>query len=107
MKNKNDIKFEKEKIKFEKKHKKLAAEKNKKKNKKNKNSGIINCSTLENFVQSQNNVIPLLLEKCIQFIETEGLNSEGLYRVPGNRSHVDILFQRFEEGINLKNILII
>lgn len=93
-------------MKFEKKHKKLAAEKNKKKNKKNKNTAppIINCSTLENFVQSKNNVIPLLLEKCIQFIETEGLNSEGLYRVPGNRSHVDILFQQFEEGINLKTI---
>jgi len=62
--------------------------------------------TLENFVQSENNVIPLLLEKCVKFIEVEGLDSEGLYRVPGNRSHVELLFQRFEDGEydKLKNI---
>lgn len=54
--------------------------------------------TLENFVQSENNVIPLLLEKCVNFIELEGLDSEGLYRVPGNRSHVELLFQKFEDG---------
>lgn len=61
-------------------------------------SPITHQLTLENFVQSENNVIPLLLEKCVKFIEDEGLESEGLYRVPGNRSHVELLFQRFEEG---------
>lgn len=47
--------------------------------------------------------MPLFLEKCVKFIENEGLDSEGIYRVPGNRAHVDLLFQKFEEG---KNVLI-
>ncbi|XP_034252394.1 rho GTPase-activating protein 190 isoform X12 [Thrips palmi] len=53
--------------------------------------------TLQDFVQSENNAVPLLLEKCVKFIEEEGLDSEGIYRVPGNRAHVDLLFQKFEE----------
>ncbi|VVC36948.1 Hypothetical protein CINCED_3A007446 [Cinara cedri] len=95
---KDEVKLEKRRLKEE-KVKKIAEERIQKK----KNKVKIGCSpithqpTLENFVQSENNVIPLLLEKCVKFIECEGLDSEGLYRVPGNRSHVELLFQRFEE----------
>lgn len=38
------------------------------------------------------------MEKCVRLIENEGLDSEGIYRVPGNRAHVDLLFQKFDEG---------
>lgn len=55
-------------------------------------------ASLPDFIQSETNFIPLFLEKCIQFIEQEGLDSEGIYRVPGNRAHVDLLYQKFEEG---------
>lgn len=55
-------------------------------------------ASLPDFIQSETNYIPLFLEKCIQFIEQEGLDSEGIYRVPGNRAHVDLLYQKFEEG---------
>lgn len=55
-------------------------------------------ATLPDFIQSETNYIPLFLEKCILFIEQEGLDSEGIYRVPGNRAHVDLLYQKFEEG---------
>lgn len=48
------------------------------------------------FAQSDDSV-PLFLIKCIQFIE-QNLDSEGLYRVPGNRCHVDYLFEKFNEG---------
>lgn len=84
----------------EEKLRKISEEREKKKKKKVKTLGspMTHHSTLDNFVQSENNVIPLLLEKCVKFIEVEGLDSEGLYRVPGNRSHVELLFQRFEEG---------
>ncbi len=40
----------------------------------------------------------MFLEKALHFIEKEGLDTEGLYRVPGNRAHVDLLFQKFDEG---------
>lgn len=48
------------------------------------------------FAQSDDSV-PLFLINCIQFIE-QNLDSEGLYRVPGNRCHVDYLFEKFNEG---------
>lgn len=47
---------------------------------------------------SEKNFIPLFLERCIEFIEQEGLDSEGIYRVPGNRAHVDLLYQKLQEG---------
>lgn len=40
----------------------------------------------------------------MKFIESEGLDSEGLYRVPGNRAHVDLLFQKFDEDPNVRVI---
>lgn len=58
-------------------------------------------SMIEDFAQSETNRIPLFLEKCVQFIEDEGLDSEGIYRVPGNRAHVELLFSKFEEGESL------
>lgn len=54
--------------------------------------------SLASFKQSDKNLVPLFVEKCVKFIEQEGLDSEGIYRVPGNRTHVDLLYQKFEEG---------
>ncbi|KAI5636465.1 rhoGAP domain-containing protein [Phthorimaea operculella] len=45
--------------------------------------------------------VPLFIEKCVEFIEREGLASEGLYRVPGNRAHVEMLFNKFYEDPNV------
>lgn len=53
---------------------------------------------IEDFAQSDTNPVPLFLEKCVRFVEDEGLDSEGIYRVPGNRAHVELLFQKFDEG---------
>ncbi len=55
-------------------------------------------ATLEEFRASADNPIPVFLDKAIAFIEREGLDAEGLYRVPGNRAHVDLLFQKFDDG---------
>jgi hypothetical protein len=41
-----------------------------------------------------------ILERCVRFIEEEGLEMEGLYRVPGNRAHVETLFSRLAEDPN-------
>ena len=54
--------------------------------------------SMDDFRASADNPIPVFLEKAINFIEKEGLDAEGLYRVPGNRAHVDLLFQEFEKG---------
>jgi len=52
---------------------------------------------MEDFRASDEDPIPIFLSRCIQFIESEGVATEGLYRVPGNRAHVDLIFQKFDE----------
>lgn len=57
--------------------------------------------TLSNFRMSdKNQLVPCFLERCVQFIERE-VDSEGIYRVPGNRAHVDLLYQKFDEEDNV------
>lgn len=57
--------------------------------------------TLANFKTSDRNAhVPIFLEKCVYFIERE-VESEGIYRVPGNRAHVDLLYQKFDEEDNV------
>lgn len=89
-KSRDDEKQEKRRLKEEERVRRQNEKKNKKKS--TKNPGI------EDFAQSEQNLIPLFVEKCISFIQEEGLELEGLYRVPGNRAHVDLLFQKFDEG---------
>lgn len=106
---KADEKQEKRRVKEEKLKKLAEKEREKKRSKQKIKSGpLVHQVTLLDFKQSEDNFIPLILEKCVKFIEEEGLDSEGIYRVPGNRAHVDLLFQKFEEGkystFNLKNI---
>ncbi|KAI4504260.1 hypothetical protein M0802_000731 [Mischocyttarus mexicanus] len=108
---KEDEKLEKRRQKEEKlkKHAEKEKEREKKKQEKIKQtkgssgtaiSGQIQ-PVIEDFAQSETNRIPLFLEKCVRFIEDEGLDSEGIYRVPGNRAHVELLFQKFEEDGNV------
>lgn len=52
--------------------------------------------TLANFKISDKTMVPIFLEKCVHFIERE-VDSEGIYRVPGNRAHVELLYQKFDE----------
>lgn len=42
--------------------------------------------------------VPLFIKRCIEFIEFEGLDAEGIYRVPGNRAHVETFVQKFKEN---------
>lgn len=103
---KEDEKLEKRRQKEEKlkKHAEKEREREKKKQEKIKQTKgpgaalTMSQPLIEDFAQSETNRIPLFLEKCVQFIEDEGLDSEGIYRVPGNRAHVELLFQKFEEG---------
>ncbi|XP_069950019.1 rho GTPase-activating protein 190-like isoform X18 [Cherax quadricarinatus] len=83
---------------------KKAAEKEKEREKKKAAKGSTKSSskgppqpTLEDFVQSPERAVPLFLEKCVYFIEVEGLDSEGIYRVPGNKVHVEQLTTKFKE----------
>ncbi|XP_011497182.1 PREDICTED: rho GTPase-activating protein 190 [Ceratosolen solmsi marchali] len=106
---KEDEKLEKRRLKEEKlkRHAEKEREREKKKQEKTRQTKGVNMSIqlpqtlIEDFAQSDTNPIPLFLEKCVRFIEDEGLDSEGIYRVPGNRAHVELLFQKFEEDVNV------
>ncbi|XP_055930700.1 rho GTPase-activating protein 190-like isoform X8 [Argiope bruennichi] len=96
-KSREDEKQEKRRLKEEERQKRLT-EKKKKKAAQGKSGTITQqLQGIEDFMQSEDNPTPLFVEKCIKFIEEEGLDSEGIYRVPGNRAHVDLLFQKFDE----------
>ncbi|XP_054709413.1 GTPase-activating protein pac-1-like [Uloborus diversus] len=100
-KNREDEKQEKRRLKEEERLKRLT-EKKKKKAAQGKSGTITQqLQGIEDFMQSEDNPTPLFVEKCIKFIEEEGLDSEGIYRVPGNRAHVDLLFQKFDEDSSI------
>nr|CAI5846228.1 unnamed protein product [Callosobruchus analis] len=100
---KDDSKLEKRRLKEE-KLRKVAEERDKKKQMKCKQKSMPPPgapSKLADYIQSDKNFVPIFMEKCVRFIESEGLDSEGIYRVPGNRAHVDLLFHKFEEDSNV------
>ncbi|XP_050671752.1 rho GTPase-activating protein 190-like [Leptidea sinapis] len=82
-------------FKTDRRHKELT-----KKEKKNA-AQVANTTVAQNWGPQGSHGVPLFVEKCVQFIEREGLASEGLYRVPGNRAHVDMLFTKFHEDPNV------
>ncbi|KAF3841214.1 hypothetical protein F7725_007076 [Dissostichus mawsoni] len=52
-------------------------------------------------VVSPDRPIPLFIEKCVRYIETTGLNTEGLYRVSGNKSEMEGMQRQFEQDHGL------
>ncbi|XP_065282190.1 rho GTPase-activating protein 190 isoform X6 [Dermacentor albipictus] len=81
--------------------KRLTEKKKKKQGSSSSPAGAAPAAALEEFAQSEAVRTPLFVEQCVRFIEQEGLDSEGLYRVPGNRAHVELLLQRLDEGADL------
>ncbi|XP_013387311.1 rho GTPase-activating protein 190 isoform X1 [Lingula anatina] len=73
----------------------------KKKPKNAPGSEITTKMSLDDYVQKEQRLIPVFVEKCIMQIEEEGLTAEGIYRVPGNRAHVDLLLEKFKEDPNI------
>lgn len=45
--------------------------------------------------------IPIFIEKCIRFIETTGLSTEGIYRVSGNKAEMESMQREFDKDHNL------
>ena len=106
---KENKKRQQEKLKDEKRLQKEQKKEQKEKEKREKKeakgmkgkSNSVQIQTLEDFKASEDNPIPIFLSKTIDFIEKEGLDAEGLYRVPGNRAHVELLFQKYDENPNV------
>ncbi|XP_043935256.1 SLIT-ROBO Rho GTPase-activating protein 3-like [Protopterus annectens] len=53
---------------------------------------------LEDFIKSSGQTIPLVVESCIRFINLNGLQHEGIFRVPGSQVEVNDIRNAFERG---------
>ncbi len=53
---------------------------------------------------TQANKVALFVEKCVEFIETNGLDFEGLYRVPGRQAAADRIYQKHQEAMKDFNL---
>ncbi|XP_071040617.1 rho GTPase-activating protein 23 isoform X2 [Parasteatoda tepidariorum] len=47
-----------------------------------------------------NEHVPLLVELCVQIVESRGLDVVGIYRVPGNNASVSVLTDLVNQGID-------
>ncbi|XP_048016328.1 rho GTPase-activating protein 35 [Megalobrama amblycephala] len=52
-------------------------------------------------VVSAERPIPLFIEKCIRYIETTGLSTEGIYRVSGNKAEMESMQRQFDQDPNI------
>lgn len=67
-------------------------------------SGNERC--IENDCLSNTTGIPFIVEKCLEYIEDFGMDSEGIYRVSGHKQYTDSLFDDLinrQETIDLKS----
>uniref|UniRef100_A0A8I6AKP5 SLIT-ROBO Rho GTPase activating protein 1 n=1 Tax=Rattus norvegicus TaxID=10116 RepID=A0A8I6AKP5_RAT len=55
---------------------------------------------LETFVKDSGQVIPLIVESCIRFINLYGLQHQGIFRVSGSQVEVNDIKNSFERGID-------
>lgn len=92
----SDEKLEKRKLKEEERLRRQEEEKQRRQEKKLANKKSKSSSASSSSVGDDG--IPLFIKRCIEFIEFEGLDAEGIYRVPGNRAHVDAFVQKFKEN---------
>ncbi|XP_067307070.1 rho GTPase-activating protein 35 [Pseudorasbora parva] len=52
-------------------------------------------------VVSAERPIPFFIEKCIRYIETTGLSTEGIYRVSGNKAEMESMQRQFDQDPNI------
>ena len=59
------------------------------------------CRLVDFQMSSTNPSLPQYVETCVEFITEEGINAEGIYRIPGNKQQVEILQQKLTEDPNV------
>ncbi|XP_055899613.1 rho GTPase-activating protein 35-like isoform X3 [Biomphalaria glabrata] len=87
----------------QKEEEKRAKEAQKKFKKKEKASGTSTSGvSLEDFPTAlENPNIPQFVYKCVSYIEAEGMKTEGLYRIPGNKAQGELFVNKFAVDPNV------
>ncbi|KAG0173817.1 hypothetical protein DFQ30_006941 [Apophysomyces sp. BC1015] len=60
--------------------------------------------SLNEYAEEHGRTVPLLVQKCTEAVERMGLQKEGIYRISGRQSNVDVLkgeFEKDEEAVEL------
>ncbi|CAL1547999.1 unnamed protein product [Lymnaea stagnalis] len=98
-----DKQRKKEERRRQKEEEKKAKEAQKKFKKKEKASGTSTSGvSLEDFPTAlENPFIPQFVFKCVSHIEAEGLKTEGLYRIPGNKAQGELFVNKFAVDPNV------
>ncbi|XP_061181270.1 rho GTPase-activating protein 190-like isoform X2 [Saccostrea echinata] len=55
------------------------------------------CKLSEFPMSSNNPSLPQFVETCVEYIDNEGMNTEGIYRIPGNKLQVELLQSKLQE----------
>ncbi|KAF7246535.1 SLIT-ROBO Rho GTPase-activating protein 1 [Varanus komodoensis] len=61
---------------------------------------LSHCTLLMAFEHDSGQVIPLIVESCIRFINLYGLQHQGIFRVSGSQVEVNDIKNSFEQGEN-------
>ncbi|XP_005097825.1 rho GTPase-activating protein 35 isoform X2 [Aplysia californica] len=88
----------------QKEEEKRAKEAQKRTKKKESKSSVTSTSglPLEDYPTSQENrSIPHFVYKCVSYIEAEGLKTEGLYRIPGNKAQGELFLSQYAADPNV------
>ncbi|KAF9632564.1 hypothetical protein BFW01_g3427 [Lasiodiplodia theobromae] len=59
--------------------------------------------TLDELFHRDGTPVPLVVSQCIQAVELFGLETEGIYRVPGTNSHIMSMKQLFDHAVDFRN----
>lgn len=51
-------------------------------------------------VSDKNKLVPLVMERCTQMVETRGLHIVGIYRIPGNTAAISALTEQVNRGFD-------
>ncbi|XP_048781294.2 rho GTPase-activating protein 5-like isoform X4 [Ostrea edulis] len=60
------------------------------------------CKLSEFPMSSNNPSLPQFVETCVEYIDNEGMNTEGIYRIPGNKLQVELLHGRLQEDPSIE-----
>nr|XP_022293223.1 rho GTPase-activating protein 190-like isoform X5 [Crassostrea virginica] len=55
------------------------------------------CKLSEFPMSSNNPSLPQFVETCVEFIDKEGMSTEGIYRIPGNKLQVELLQSKLQD----------
>lgn len=61
---------------------------------------------LTTLLNAHSSTLPFVVRKCVNEIESRGMDSEGIYRVSGFADEIDALKLAFDKGLFLKLVKI-